>query len=110
MGCGEPCDGCIARATHHLCDSCVNADIDRLKKELQDARADVERLRGIVEVNDQRLAAVWDESRAEVEQLREIVKTAGDRLRACAHQMTEHAYQEMASVLFDLPASDEVAP
>lgn len=42
---------------------------------------------------------------AEVEQLREVLKTAGDRLRACAHQLTEHAYQEMASAIFDLPSS-----
>jgi len=79
-------------------------------RERDEARAEVERLRGIVEVNDRRLAAVWDESRAEVEMLREALKTAGDRLRACAHELTEHSYQEIASVLFDLPTSAEEAP
>ena len=35
-----------------------------------ETKAEVERLRGIVEVNDRRLAAVWDEARTEVERLK----------------------------------------
>lgn len=50
---------------------------EQLLEERDAARAEVERLRGIVEVNDRRLAAVWDEARAEVEQLRaELRKVA----------------------------------
>lgn len=43
------------------------ADVLEMKDE-------VERLRDIVEVNDQRLADVWDEARAEVKRLREVVR------------------------------------
>ena len=48
-----------------------------------------------------------DEARAEAKALREVLTTAGNRLRACGEQLTEHAYQEMASVLFDLPQATE---
>lgn len=48
-----------------------------------------------------------DKARAEIKQLREIIKTAGDRLNACGDKLTEFAYQEMASVLFDLPVTEE---
>lgn len=118
---------------------------EELLGRIETAQAEVERLRGIVEVNDRRLAAVWDEARAEVEmlrgvgcgelregaevpdgpcgaclkcarrerdearaeaaQLRKVLEAAGDRLRACGYELTEHSYQEMASVIFDLPAS-----
>lgn len=43
------------------------------EKERNEARTEVERLRGIVEVNDRRLAAVWDEARVEVERLRRLL-------------------------------------
>jgi uncharacterized protein YfcZ (UPF0381/DUF406 family) len=36
----EPCDGCASRATHYLCDACCAADIDRLTKERDEARAE----------------------------------------------------------------------
>lgn len=45
------------------------------------ALAEVERLRGIVEVNDQRLAAVWDEARVEVERLRDRMQLVADDIR-----------------------------
>ena len=48
-----------------------------------------------------------DEARAEARELREVLKTAGDRLRACSYELTEHSYQEMASVLFDLPLPED---
>lgn len=51
-----------------------------------------------------------DEARAEAKALREVIETAGNRLRACGEQLTEHAYQEMASVLFDLPLVMEDEP
>jgi len=41
----EPCDGCSNRATHALCDACAAEDIERLEKERDEARAEVERLR-----------------------------------------------------------------
>lgn len=49
-------------------------------EEVRKLEAEVERLRGIVEVNDQRLAAVWDEARVEVERLKLALKTAKQRL------------------------------
>lgn len=58
-------------ATHHTGCECHEARRDAESKRL---KAEVDRLRGIVEVNDQRLAAVWDESRAEVERLRGVVR------------------------------------
>ena len=45
-----------------------------------ETRSEVERLRGIVEVNDLRLAAVWDEARAEVERLKAERDEAWDRV------------------------------
>ena len=57
-----------------------------------------------------RLTNERDEARAEVEELREVLKIAGDRLRACSDELTEFSYQEMASVLFDLPQATEVEP
>lgn len=51
-----------------------------------------------------------DEARAEAKELREILKTAGDRLRAYSYELTEFSYQELASVLFDLPRATEVEP
>ena len=50
-----------------------------------------------------------DQARAEAAQLREVIKTARARLTACGWGVTEQAYQEMASVLDDLPAASEVA-
>ena len=77
----EPCDGCASRATHFLCDECCAADIDRLAKER-------------------------DEARAEAKELREILETAGQRLKACGYELTEFSYQELASVLLDLPSRE----
>lgn len=54
----------------------LRVELYRLRDERQAARAEVERLRGIIEVNDQRLAAVWDEARAEVERLRDELQRA----------------------------------
>jgi hypothetical protein len=44
--------------------------VEYAAKEIADLKKANERLRGIVEVNDRRLAAVWDEARAEVERLK----------------------------------------
>lgn len=43
------------------------------------------------------------EARAEATQLRDTLRVAGNRLRSCGEQLTEFCYQEMASVLLDLP-------
>lgn len=51
-----------------------------------------------------------DEARAQIKELRAVLTEAGARLRACGEQLTEHAYQEMASVLFDLPVVTEDKP
>lgn len=48
-----------------------------------------------------------DEARAEVKELREVLTLAGERLKACSYGLTEFSYQEMASVLFDLPCNTE---
>ena len=41
------------------------------------------------------------------ERLREVFTLAGERLKACSYELTEFSYQEMASVLFDLPCNTE---
>lgn len=48
--------------------------LEKMARERDEALAEVERLRGIVEVNDRRLAVVWDEARAEVKRLREVTE------------------------------------
>ena len=48
-----------------------------------------------------------DRARAEVKRLRETIRAAQDRLKAVGFQITEHGYQEMASVLFDSDAADQ---
>jgi predicted nucleic acid-binding Zn-ribbon protein len=48
-----------------------------------------------------------DEARAEAKELREVLTLAGERLKACSYELTEFSYQEMASVLFDLPCNTE---
>lgn len=48
-----------------------------------------------------------DEALAEAKELREVLTLAGERLKACSYGLTEFAYQEMASVLFDLPCNTE---
>lgn len=35
----EPCDGCANRATHFLCDTCINDDIARLNTEIAQLKA-----------------------------------------------------------------------
>ena len=47
-----------------------------------------------------------DEARAEAKELREILETAGQRLKACGYELTEFSYQELASVLLDLPSRE----
>ena len=47
--------------------------VEYAAKEIADLKKANERLRGIVEVNDRRLAAVWDEARAKVERLRSAI-------------------------------------
>lgn len=62
-----------ARAeVERLKESVANLDVLYVSRTdaLRESEAEVERLRGIVEVNDRRLAAVWDEARAEVERLK----------------------------------------
>lgn len=72
VGCGEP-SFIGAEIEDGPCGACLKC----ARRERNEAQAEVERLRGIVEVNDRRLAAVWDEARAEVEQLRaELRKVA----------------------------------
>lgn len=45
MSCGEPCDSCTHRASHHLCDECCEQDLKALKaerdtwKKMRDAEA-----------------------------------------------------------------------
>lgn len=39
----EPCDGCAHRATHALCDRCLHEDVERLERQLAEARAECER-------------------------------------------------------------------
>lgn len=56
---------------------------DRLERERDAARAEVERLRAIVEVNDQRLADCWDQGKAEVERLRGALRPTGHNLKTC---------------------------
>ena len=31
--CDQSCDGCAAKAQHHLCDACCNDELDALRKE-----------------------------------------------------------------------------
>lgn len=47
-----------------------------------------------------------DTARREARALRTVIATAGERLKACAWELTEFSYQEMASVLFDLPTTE----
>lgn len=42
--CGEPCDGCSARAEHHLCDKCCHEEPDAINRENQRLRVLVEEL------------------------------------------------------------------
>jgi hypothetical protein len=68
-----------------------------------DARDDVMTL--IARVRE--LEAERDQARAEEKELRETLNVAGERLKACSYELTEFSYQEMASVLLDLPSNTE---
>ena len=80
-----------------------DAEIASLTAALDERDVEAERVREQYDA----LAAERDEARAEAKELREVLTLAGERLKACSYQLTEFSYQEMASVLFDLPCNTE---
>jgi hypothetical protein len=94
----------------------IIAELRRVLNERDEARAALaacpdcamyaERSARFAEQADQ-LMRERDEARDEAKELRGILHVAGERLKACSYGLTEFSYQEMASVLFDLPRNTE---
>jgi chromosome segregation ATPase len=88
-----------------------------LARQLEEAQRERDRACEMVELQNARLdqhhgsearmERERDEARAEAKELRGILHVAGERLKACSYGLTEFSYQEMASVLFDLPRNTE---
>ena len=88
-----------------------------LARQLEEARAEIAILTAALDERDlesergleqyDRLVRERDEARDEAKELRGILHVAGERLKACSYELTEFSYQEMASVLFDLPCNTE---
>lgn len=78
-------------------------ELEAVKRERDQARDKYEALAVLVDGYRRER----DEARAEAKELREVLTLAGERLKACSYELTEFSYQEMASVLFDLPCNTE---
>lgn len=92
----------LATAKHELAEARayirrrILAEADHARKESLARK--IKHCDEIMEERDQALKE-RDEARAEVARLRELL--------ACSYELTEFSYQEMASVLFDLPCNTE---
>ena len=78
--------------------------IEELEAELETVTRERDKLSILVELSDG-YRRERDEARTEAKELREALTLAGERLKACSYELTEFSYQEMASVLFDLPCN-----